>query len=366
MGGDDVSVGFHHRLHRFLWIIYRLEKRFCGNLCNLVVIRNTWNTHLKRNMNLFDDFLQKYPPTDRLRKPSEEVLDQFRNRLPAELLDFWQTYGFGNYGNGLLKVVDPNDYADNLYAWLGGENPARIPIMVTGFGNILYYRRLTDTVSDIALLDIHHRRTDVCAYSFGEFVQLLTDDESAEPLLDKTLFGHALEKCGPLADSEVFFFVPALVLGGSESVASVGKGGAVVHQRLLFDLLNPQDDEDDEEGDEDNEDNPWSDAYEARPHVFEREDGSLMVNFTLTDTVDTVLPEAPEKLYAVEGHEIGLWVLTFFGYDDKQNIGTLEYHTALQTLRPYVVDEADGHVLLRGLSLEEMKLVLARAEKEKE
>lgn len=58
-------------------------------------------------MNLFDDFLLKYPPAERLRKPSEEVLNQFRNRLPAELLDFWQTYGFGNYGNGLLKVVDP-------------------------------------------------------------------------------------------------------------------------------------------------------------------------------------------------------------------------------------------------------------------
>lgn len=309
-------------------------------------------------MNLFDDFLQKYPPTGQLQKPSEEVLNQFRNRLPAELLEFWQAYGFGNYGNGLLKVIDPNDYADYFYVWLGGENLTRIPIMLTGFGNILYYRKLTDSVSDIALLDIHHRCTDVCAYSFREFLQLLTDDEAAEPLLDKTLFGQALEKCGSLADNEVFFFVPALALGGSESITSVDKGDAVVHQRLLFDLLNPQDDEDDEEADENN---PWSDAYEAQPHVFEREDGSLMVNFTLTDTVDTILPEAPEKLYAVEGHKIDLWVLIFFSYDDKQNIGMLEYHIALQALRPYVVDETDGHVLLRGLSLEEMKQVLAQA-----
>lgn len=143
-------------------------------------------------MNLFDDFLQKYPPTGQLQKPSEEVLNQFRNRLPAELLEFWQAYGFGNYGNGLLKVIDPNDYADYFYVWLGGENPTRIPIMLTGFGNILYYRKLTDSVSDIALLDIHHRCTDVCAYSFGEFIQLLTDDEAAGPLLDKTLLARLL------------------------------------------------------------------------------------------------------------------------------------------------------------------------------
>lgn len=172
-------------------------------------------------MNLFDDFLQKYPPTGQLQKPSEEVLNQFRNRLPAELLEFWQAYGFGNYGNGLLKVIDPNDYAEYFYVWLGGENPTRIPIMLTGFGNILYYRKLTDSVSDIALLDIHHRCTDVCAYSFGEFIQLLTDDEAAGPLLDKTLFGQALEKCGSLVGNEVFFFVPALALGeASQSLRS--------------------------------------------------------------------------------------------------------------------------------------------------
>ena len=122
--------------------------------------------------------------------------------------------------------------------------------------------------------------------------------------------------------------------------------------------MNTQDD-DEETG----EDNPWTDAYEARPHVFERNDGTLMVNFTLTDTVVTILPKAPEELYAVDGHNISLWVLTFFSYDDEQNIGMLEYHTALQLLQPYVVDEADGHLLLRGLSLEEMKQVLAQAER---
>lgn len=307
-------------------------------------------------MNLFEDFLQKYPPSDTLVRPSESLVRQFRDRLPAAWLDFWQAYGFGNYGNGLLKVINPNDYADNLYTWLGGENPARIPIMVTGFGNILYYRKLAGDKDDVSLLDIHHRRISVCAYSFGEFIQLLSDDEAAESFLGKSLFGQALEKCGPLAGNEVFFFVPALALGGSESVGSVSKGDGAVHQRLLFDLMNPQDEE--EEADEDD---PWSDAYEAQPHVFERQDGSLMVNFTLTDTVDTILPESPEKLYAVDGHDIGQWVLTFFSCHDEQNIGMLEYHVALQALRPYVVDEASGHLLLRGLSLAEMKHVLAQA-----
>lgn len=312
-------------------------------------------------MNLFENFLRKYPPSDTLVRPSEGVLNRFRDLLPAELLDLWQAYGFGNYGNGLLKVIDPTFYTfytDNLSAWLGVNNPARIPIMVTGFGNIFYYRRLNDTQNDVALLDIHHRHTNVCAYSFSEFVQLLSDDAAADTLLDKELFIQAFEKCGPLSDKEIFFFVPALAFGGSESVDSVEKGDGAVHQRLLFELMNTQ-----EDGTETDEDNLWADAYEAQPHVFERNDGTLMVNFTLTDTVVTVLPKAPEELYAVDNQEISLWVVTFFSYDDEQNIGMLEYHAALQLLQSYVVDEADGHVLLRGLSLEEMRQVLAQAEK---
>lgn len=47
-------------------------------------------------MNLFEDLLRKYPPSDTFVKPSEGVLNQFRNRLPDELLDLWRTYGVGN------------------------------------------------------------------------------------------------------------------------------------------------------------------------------------------------------------------------------------------------------------------------------
>lgn len=112
------------------------------------------------------------------------------------------------------------------------------------------------------------------------------------------------------------------------------------------------------EEEEEQEKDQWSEAYEANPHVFEREDDTLMVNFTLTDTVDTILPEEPEKLYAVDGKEISLWVLTFFSYNDEQNIASVEYHAALQALQEYVVEKRDGHVLVRGLSIEEMKQIL--------
>jgi hypothetical protein len=42
---------------------------------------------------------------------------------------------------------------------------------------------------------------------------------------------------GTLRHNEVFFFVPALALGGGENIKYVKKGDANVHQHLLFDLM---------------------------------------------------------------------------------------------------------------------------------
>lgn len=51
-------------------------------------------------MKVFDPFVSKYPPDNNLRKPTAETLEQFQGKVPAELLKFWQEYGFGNYGGG--------------------------------------------------------------------------------------------------------------------------------------------------------------------------------------------------------------------------------------------------------------------------
>lgn len=146
-----------------------------------------------------------------------------------------------------------------------------------------------------------------------------------------------------------------MAYGGSETLKYVQKGAAVVHQHLLFEMLanTSEDNKDKEEGD------VWSEAYETNPHVFERNDGSLMVNFTLTETVDTILPKTPEKMYAVEGKNISLWTLTLFSLAKNDTLDMIEYHVALRHLQPYIIDEQESHILLRGLTLEEMEAVLA-------
>ena len=303
-------------------------------------------------MKVFDLFASQYPPDQDLRKPTSEMLEQFQGKLPTELLDFWQKYGFGNYGGGLLKMIDPTDYVDTLTLWLG-EQEGCFPILMTGFGTLFIYRKLSETADDMCLLDIHYRRSGSFSTGFSDFFERILPAESfAEQFLRVDLFREASAKHGSLAENEIFFFAPALAFGGAESIQYIEKGNAVVHQHLLFEMGA------DNSGDAEPDD-MWSQAYEANPHVFELENGGLMVSFTLSETVDTILPAAPETLYEIEGETISLWALTFFSLTKEENLGFLEYHQALQRLRPYILGTRGGYLLIRGLSLAEMECVLS-------
>lgn len=119
----------------------------------------------------FDLFVNKYPPGNDLRKPAAEMLEQFQGKLPTELLDFWQKYGFGNYGGGLLKIIDPTDYVDTLTLWLGEQEDC-FPILMTGFGTLFIYRKLSETADDMCLLDIHYRRSGSFSTSFSDFLSV--------------------------------------------------------------------------------------------------------------------------------------------------------------------------------------------------
>ena len=189
------------------------------------------------NESLITNFVKAYAPGKELGKPDETLLEFAKQMLPPEIVYLWTEYGFGDYGDGLIKVVDPRDYMDSLYSWLGSQDFHKIPIMVSAFGDIFYYRKLENNENDVSLLDIHYRRIDVCAYSYEEFFEkYISNAEIKEKVLRKSLFDQAVEKLGSLKYNEAFFFVPELVLGGGEDIKYVSKGDAYTHQHLLLEL----------------------------------------------------------------------------------------------------------------------------------
>ncbi|MBA3927131.1 GAD-like domain-containing protein [Listeria rustica] len=44
----------------------------------------------------------------------KEVLKEYENALPKEIMHIWSEHGFGNFLNGYIRVINPNDYRQVL------------------------------------------------------------------------------------------------------------------------------------------------------------------------------------------------------------------------------------------------------------
>ncbi|OUM65165.1 hypothetical protein PIROE2DRAFT_7885 [Piromyces sp. E2] len=181
-------------------------------------------------------FIKNFKPSDNLVKPDEETLKKLSESvLPKEYINLLKNYGFGNYGNGIIKVINPFEYADNLYTWIGNDEDNKLPIMMTAFGDLFYYRKLEGEEEDICILDIHYKNIELCEYHFKDFIEnYLLNEDIQSSSLRKKLFSEALEIGGELELNEIFYFVPALSIGGAESINYIKKGDANAHQFLLF------------------------------------------------------------------------------------------------------------------------------------
>jgi hypothetical protein len=188
---------------------------------------------------VFKNFISVFSPPGDTIKPTDQTISQFKKILPKELLDFWQEFGFGNYADGLIKVINPEEYNDSLYEWLGKKDISRVPILVTAFGDIFFYRKLSADAEDVSFLDIHYRKIDVCVWSLIDFFEAyIVDKDIIKDLLREKLFKKAVSKNGNITFDEIYYFVPALIMGGKEDIKNIDKGNGIIHQSLLFQMGN--------------------------------------------------------------------------------------------------------------------------------
>ena len=170
--------------------------------------------------NCISKFIEKFKPVVNLQKPDEEILNFGKQMLPKEIIELWEEYGFGEYGDGLLKVVDPREYMNSLYTWLGQKDFNKIPIIVTAFGDIFYYRKV-----------------EACGYSYQEFFEkYILDEDIIKNVLRADLYKQAVKELGKLDYKDIFFFIPALVLGGREELKYIKKGNGAVHHQVLLQI----------------------------------------------------------------------------------------------------------------------------------
>lgn len=85
---------------------------------------------------MFDKFFEKYPDYRTIQKPTGDILIKFNSKLPVQLIDFWNAYGFGTFMNGYLKLVNPSEY-QSLFDEAYDNKDNEIVFGITALGDFL-------------------------------------------------------------------------------------------------------------------------------------------------------------------------------------------------------------------------------------
>lgn len=183
------------------------------------------------NVELVKGFLRLFSPADNLEGVTDDLVEKYREILPDEILALWVNFGFGNYGTGILKLIDPSFFQKNLNLYLK-NNPNYIPFMITAFGDMFYFNKIDKSIS---LLSVHYKKVKKCANSIDEFLgSYIINGLTINNELRASLFIEAEKKLGSLSNDDIFVFVPSIFFGGKEQVENIQKADAYVYQDILY------------------------------------------------------------------------------------------------------------------------------------
>jgi len=162
-----------------------------------------------------------------------EIIEEYRGRVPEELVEIWEQYGYGTCGGGFLRVIDPKLYEAEIGDCIGktqGDGIA-IPIMVTGLGDLITWE------PSLGVVAIQYRLGSI--YGLGSRLRSvfrLVEDGLILSRLKAEIFREALAVHGELPYDQSFIFVPLLSLGGQAKVENLHKRETIASIQVAVDL----------------------------------------------------------------------------------------------------------------------------------
>lgn len=146
-----------------------------------------------------------------------EIIEAYRGRVPDEMISVWQDYGYGTFGEGFVRIINPRTYEDGVGDCIGRVvgGTESIPLMVTGLADLIVWE------PGAGLTGIKYRVEDT--RGLGSRVSTFFNLTRAggakhlERVLDWGVFPKAVALHGPPSFDESFIYVPLLSLGGKPS-----------------------------------------------------------------------------------------------------------------------------------------------------
>lgn len=186
---------------------------------------------------MLQNFNNQYKPTGTAVPASSEIINHYKSKVPELLIKLWEENGFSKYNDGIIELVNPKDFEQVLWMWLGKEVESYVPFAITAFGELFYYRKLTETDEDVCMIDIQYRTIETLVWSLESFFEdFLTNETDRQTWLREDLFMHAIDVLDKLALNDIFTISPALAMGGAAERGSLQKGNAQVYQDIIFQM----------------------------------------------------------------------------------------------------------------------------------
>lgn len=191
---------------------------------------------------IFSIFLDEFGgPIDHQNVPQSSI-ELYKGKLPNQLLTYWEEHGWGGYGKGIFWIVNPEEYRGVVASWLEGtlfENLDNYHLIARGaFGDLYLWGEQTGHSLKITSIFSRCVINDSVA-SPGEMDRALQSfilSRNVDSNDFEDLFEPARKKLGNLRHDEMYGFVPALMLGGTETLNHLEKVKAVEHLILLSQL----------------------------------------------------------------------------------------------------------------------------------
>jgi hypothetical protein len=172
-----------------------------------------------------------------------DFFETYHGRLPASLLDFWNSLGLGEWFGGLLRFVDPRDYSPILALWFSADKDFSHKnthvIARNAFGDLYiwnekYMRVKIDsaasTMSGSYLFQPEEAaKAEIVVAS--TFMTVKPTDEFDEN--DKPMFKRCVGSLGPVAEDEIYGFKLPLALGGARNIGNIAKLKTKEHLMIL-------------------------------------------------------------------------------------------------------------------------------------
>ena len=186
---------------------------------------------------MLQNFNNHYRATGISIPASSELINHYKCKVPELLIKLWENNGFGKYNNGIIELINPKDFEQVLWTWLGKEVENYVPFAISAFGELFYYRKLTETDEDVCMVDIQYRSIETLVWSLESFFEdFLTNETERQTWLREDLFLQAVDVFEELTAHEIFTISPVLAMGGAAELSCLQKGNAQVYQDIVFQM----------------------------------------------------------------------------------------------------------------------------------